>query len=296
MHGSSPSISPQRSFLFVPGDSPRKLAKAAHVRADTLILDLEDAVAPAHKAQARAAVVEALARNEFGRAEVLVRLNGPATPAFDEELRLIAAAGPAGLVIPKIESAEQVAAIDASLNQLVPDRPLALYALIECARAVVNVAAIAAVGGRLAGLILGAEDLAADMGAARTAAGAEIAYARGAVVTAAAAFGLGAIDTVFLDFGDDDGLAADARLAGTMGFRGKLAIHPRQAPIINAAFAPPAAAVAWAERVVAAAEEHATAGVGVFVLAGQMIDRPVVLAAAQLLARARSCRERDDDS
>jgi citrate lyase beta subunit len=286
--------SPRRSLLFAPGDSVHKMNKAAQLGADSAILDLEDAVAYGQKEEARAKVVAALAEIDFGRTERLVRINAPDTDMFAADLEAIAAANPDGIVVPKVEKAQQVERIDQYLQsgESSSGRPagaLRLLVLIETALGVMNVKEIAQSSRRLEGLMFGAEDLAADVGATRTEAGWEVFYGRSAVVTAAAAYGLDVIDGVYLDLNDLAGLEEDAQFAQRLGYTGKMAIHPRQVEVLNRVFAPTAAEIARAQRLLEAFQLHVAAGSGVFALDGRMVDMPLVRGAEHLLERARLC-------
>lgn len=281
----------RRSLLFMPGDSARKIEKSVEVGADAIIADLEDAVAPSQKQAARETVVAAFQRLDFGPTERLIRLNPVSTSLWEDDLAQTIAARPDGYVLPKTESAAQVQALSARLAELeaahgLPVGSTRLLALVETAMGVLMAPEIAGADNRLDGLLFGAEDLAGDMGARRSREGWEIFYARGAVVIAAAAHGLPAVDTVYIDLADTDGLAAECRLARNLGFAGKLAIHPRQVAVINHAFAPSPEEVAAAERLIAAFESRLAAGSGVFEMDGKMIDMPMVLAARKVLARA----------
>jgi citrate lyase beta subunit len=283
--------SPRRSFLFTPGDSHHKINKVAEARPDAVMLDLEDAVAVGQKEQARQTVAQALVEMDFGRAERLVRINGLATEFFAADLGMVTQANVDGIVAPKIESAGQVQQIDQALTagEGAAGRPagaIRLFVMIETALGVLNVQEIAQASPRLEGLLLGAEDLAADMRATRSKAGWEILFARSALVTTAAAYGLAAIDAVFLDLHDQAGLADDASFAQHLGFTGKFAIHPDQVKTINRVFSPSTEEIAQAERLVAAFQAHEAAGSGVFALDGRMVDRPILLAAKHLLERA----------
>ncbi len=286
--------SPRRSLLFTPGDSPRKIDKIGGLEADTIILDLEDAVAPGEKETARKIVCHVLTTVDFGRKERLVRLNATTTPFFSADLAAVSAAKPDGLVIPRVESAAGLQKIDrvlkaAEQRQGLPGGAIRLFALIETARGIMNLKEIAQATPRLEVLIFGAEDFAADVGAKRTRAGWEIFYARSAVVTAAAANDLQAIDTVFTGIRQLDGLKEDAFLARNMGFSGKLAIHPGQLATINNVFSPTAAEIAAALRLLQQAAEEQKKGSSVFTLDGKMVDAPMVLAAQRLLIRAQLC-------
>ncbi|MFB6124965.1 MAG: CoA ester lyase [Halanaeroarchaeum sp.] len=272
----------RRSLLFTPGDRPEMLRKAPRSDADVLAFDLEDAVVPEAKADARAAVGEVLADPAFEPdAEVCVRVNPDGRDA-DEDLDVIADAGgvPDVVMLPKAERADQVATLGRMLAE--HDFPVRVLPLVETAAGVLHAEAIAAADPTVA-IAFGAEDLAADVGASRTAEGTEVLHAREHVVLAAAAADVEAIDTVFTDFGDEDGLREATRFGIQLGYDGKMAIHPNQVDPINDAFTPDPADVDWAERVVAAREDAAS---GVFVVDDEMIDAPLIAQAERILARA----------
>ncbi len=284
---------PRRALLFCPGDDRRKIEKAAAIGADGAILDLEDAVAPARKDEARRAVAAALAEVEFGRCERLVRINAVGSGLEAADLAALAAAPrpPDAVVVPKVEAADHVWTVSAALEEIETERGLAagtirLLAIIETARGVVRLGEIAGADPRLAALVFGAEDLCGDVGAARSREGREIFVARSLVVLHAAAAGLQAIDTPFVDLADEEGLRADARAASDLGYGGKLAIHPRQVAPILAAFTPAEEEIASAERLLAAYAHHVAEGRGVFALDGKMVDRPHLVQAERSLARA----------
>jgi citrate lyase beta subunit len=274
----------RRSLLFVPGDDPRKIAKAAASGADCVILDLEDGVAANRKEAARETTLSSLQTLDFGRSEKLVRVNPSASELFPGDLNATLPGRPDGYVIPKVESAEQVLeAVGRTSSSGLP-----LLALIESARGVMELRGIASAHPRLAALLFGAEDLAGDIGAIRTREGSEVAWARGAVVLAAAAFSLQAIDTVFVDLGDEEGLRRESQDACRMGYSGKMAIHPKQLPAIQEAFTPTAAEIDAARRLVEVHAQNQDRGEGVFALDGKMVDWPMVRAAQRVLARARA--------
>jgi citrate lyase beta subunit len=282
---------PRRSLLFTPGDSMRKILKAAQVGADTIILDLEDAVPAERKGEARDNVVKALEEIAFDHTERLVRINATDTAWFDPDLKAVASTKIDGIVLPKVEMAEQIRRVDDYLMSAEIDSDLApgsigIFALIETALGLMNIKDIARSSERLVGLIFGAEDFSADLGATRTDAGWEILFGRSAVVTASAAFGLEAIDTVYLDFKNRAGLEKEARFARQLGFTGKLAIHPGQNDVLNRVFSPSASEIAQAKRIVEAYQTHAAEGVGVFTLDGRMIDKPIIRTAERILERA----------
>ncbi len=280
-----------RSLLFTPADSPRKMAKGATLPADAIIADLEDAVAPSRKLEARALLVHSFRALSERRALRCIRINPVGSPFWPDDLIETFAAQPNCYVVPKVESAAELHLVAQQLTRLereaaLPVGTVRLLAIVETAAGVMNLREIAGADGRLTALALGAEDLAVDTCAQRTRAGWEILYARSALVTAAAAFGLQAIDTVYTDLADDAGLTAECAAMRKMGFRGKLAIHPRQVEVINAAFTPGPAEVEAARRLIAVFEAHARAGQGVCVLDGKMVDLPIYRAAQDLLARA----------
>lgn len=284
--------------MFTPGDSIRKMKKVAQIGADAVILDLEDAVAIGQKEVARKSVESALANIDFGRAERLVRINSLETDLYASDLESIVGTAADGIVLPKVESAEQVRLVDQKISagELSAGRPpgeMRLFGLIETALGVMNIREIGQSSQRLDGLLFGAEDLAADLGAIRSKVGWEVFYARSTVIAAATAYGLAAIDTVYLDFSDLDGLEEDALFARSLGFTGKLAIHPGQVAVLNRAFSPTAAEIAEAERLVEAYQARVKAGSGVFTIDGRMVDKPLVRAAERLLERAAAARLMD---
>lgn len=286
----------RRALLFMPGDSRRKIEKGVSLGVDSIIMDLEDAVALTQKEAARRTVAEALREVDFGRCEKLVRTN-MIIPGwiYEQDVAATVAFQPDGYVLPKIESAEQVQHISHLLAEAEAEYgyepgQIRLLAIIETARGIVNLREIATSDPRLAALIFGAEDLAGDMGARRTPGGMEVFYARSGVVMHARAAGLQAIDTVYIDLtADDESLMEEARLALDMGYTGKLAIHPRQVEPIQRVFTPSTEAIVAAQRLVAAHDAHQAAGAGVFEYEGRMIDMPMVRAALSILARARAC-------
>ena len=294
MPGKPTPKSPRRSLLFTPGDSRRKINKIKDLAADAIILDLEDAVAVSVKETARQIVCQALINVDFAGTERLVRLNSPATAFFSADLTAVSRAKPDGLIIPKVESSAVLEQIDAALTETELAHnwqagTIRLLVLIETALGIMNLKEIAQSTPRLDALLFGAEDLAADVGAVRSQLGTEIFYGRSVVVTAAAAYDLQAIDTVFVDVRDLEGLKEDAILARSMGYRGKMAIHPDQIAAINDVFSPTRAEIAKAQQLLEQAALHHDSGSGVFTLDGRMIDAPMIRSAESLLERARLC-------
>jgi citrate lyase subunit beta/citryl-CoA lyase len=284
----------RRSLLFSPGDSPDLMRKAPGAGADVICFDLEDAVAPGRKDEARAAVGEVLSDPSFDPdAEVCVRLTAE-SPAADLD-GVLGGDGEDGagdgtdavrldaVMLPKVEAADRVERVAALCAER--GRDLAVFALVETAAGVLSAQSIAAADATDA-LVFGAEDLAADVGATRTDEGTEVLYAREHVVLAASAADVDAIDTVFTDFSDETGLREDAAFARRLGYDGKLAIHPAQVGPITEAFTPDPADVEWAAAVLDARDEAEREGKAVFQVDGEMIDAPLIAQAERILDRA----------
>ncbi|WP_104179957.1 CoA ester lyase [Arthrobacter sp. B0490] len=263
------------ALLFCPADRPERYAKAAE-RADTVILDLEDAVAPAAKQGARAA----LAASELPPDRTVVRLNAVGTPDFALDCAAVRGTAYRTVMLAKTESVDDIAAVRAALGDV------EVIALCETARGVVNAVDIARADGVIA-LMWGAEDLVASLGgtSSRTSAGtyrAVALQARSHVLLAAGAAGRLAIDAVYVDIAYLDGLAAEADDAVASGFAAKACIHPGQVATVRAAFAPVQAEVEWARALLAAAETER----GVFTYEGRMVDEPILRHARSVLGRA----------
>ncbi len=278
----------RRSVLFSPGDQPDLMAKAPDTGADVVVFDLEDAVVPGQKEMAREAVSTAVTDADTD-AEVCVRVN----PLGDGGRADLAAleTGPDSVMLPKVRAATDVRGLADALAEHGLDVPV--LALLETPGGVLDAPAVADVAAT-DGVLLGAEDLSAVAGCTRTEEGTEILYARERVVLAAARAGVDAIDTLYTDFEDTDGLAADAKFASGLGFDGKMAIHPAQVPVLNEAFSPDPTDIDWAERVLAARDEAEADDRGVFTVDGEMIDAPLVTQAETILERARAAGMRDD--
>ncbi len=277
----------------MPGDDRHKIETGAAMNVDSIIMDLEDGVALNRKEAARETISAALREIDFGRSERLVRTNPVGSEFFGDDIRFTIEARPDGYVIPKVESAEQVQEVSRRLSDAEstygwPANSVALLMIVETARGVVNLRNIAGSDARLSALIFGAEDLAGDLGATRTSDGWEVFYARSAVVIHAKAYGLQAIDTVYVDLRDLDGLVARTEQALYMGYSGKLAIHPRQVDPIQRIFTPGQEEIQQARRLIDAHHAHQQAGTGAFQMDGRMVDMPMVRAAEAVLARARA--------
>jgi citrate lyase subunit beta/citryl-CoA lyase len=289
-HGHAPSARDRlrRSRLYLPGNAPRFFTSAALYGADAIILDLEDAVAATEKDAARIMVRNALRCVDFAPAERMVRINPGEIGLRD--LDAVVPQQPDLILIPKCDTPEQVLEVDAHLaslrDKLHVDRPIWLMPILETARAIENAYAIASASSRVAAVTIGLEDYTADLGVQRTAEGIESLYARMALVNAAKAAGVQAIDSVYSDVADQDGLRASTLESRRLGFEGRGCIHPRQIPIIHEAFAPEAKEIQRACRIVAAFEQATAAGLGVVSLGTKMIDPPVVKRAQRTVALA----------
>jgi citrate lyase subunit beta/citryl-CoA lyase len=285
-----------RSLLFVPGDSERKLEKGISSEADVVIVDLEDSVAPANKEAARQTAANFIAtRRHATRAAIYVRVNDLATGLTDDDLAALVRVGPDGVMLPKSNGGADVQLLSAKLRVHeaeagLPDGGIKIVPIItETAAGVFAASTYAGAGARLSGLTWGAEDLSAAIGArtARDEAGRYtqvFQFARAVTLLAASSADVAAIDTVFPNFRDAAGFAAECAEAERDGFTAKMAIHPDQVPVINAAFTPSSEAVERSAAIVAA---FAAAGnPGVVGIDGKMVDRPHLRLAERLLARA----------
>ena len=284
----------RRSLLFVPGGEPRKIEKARDTGADALILDLEDAVAPEEKDRAREVVASALREGRFGESEPMVRINAPGTPQFEADIEAVVAAGARALLVPKAETAEGLARVAARLDGL--DRKpgtgetgrVRLLALVESAAGIAGVASLPRASPRLDALCFGHADFSRDMGlTAADASSGVILHARCALAIAARAARTAAIDTVFLDVRDERAFREDAALGVSLGFEGKLCIHPAQVRIVNDLLTPTPEQIDHARRVIEAWGRARAEGRGVFTLDGRMMDAPVVALQEGVLERAR---------
>jgi citrate lyase subunit beta/citryl-CoA lyase len=284
-----------KSLLFVPGDQAEKIEKAWQSDADCLILDLEDGVAPQHKAAARQIVQRALHTSRPKTLPILVRVNCDlAHQKADIEVAVDRQVS--GIVLPKTNTPTEVVAVAREIERAerekgIADNTTQLFLLIESARGLLELPSLAAADKRVAGLIFGAEDWCLDMGIVRTKAGAELEIARWNIALCARAHRLVAVDTVFADFRDAEGLLRDAEIGRRMGFSGKLAIHPKQIEVIHSAFVPTATEIADAKALVAAFDEAEIKGQGAIAFNGRMVDKPIAERARQVLLRAQQAKD-----
>ncbi|MGO9358024.1 MAG: HpcH/HpaI aldolase/citrate lyase family protein [Xanthobacteraceae bacterium] len=270
-------IRPRRSLLFMPGSNPRALEKARTLPADGVILDLEDAVAPEAKAAARTQIAGTIAAGGFGPREVMIRINALDTPWWGDDLAMAAKASPDGIVVPKVSRVEDLALVTERLASAgAPDR-VKVWAMIETALSLLHVEALSATaqspGSRLAGYIMGPNDIARETRIRMVPGRAPMLPFYTTCVLAAHAYGLEILDGPFSDFSDEAGFAAECAQSRDMGFDGKTLIHPSQIEACNVAFTPPPDEVAQARAIVAAFELPENRGRGAIQLGGRMVER-----------------------
>lgn len=284
-----------RSFLFAPGNHARKVTKVFDCRADNVILDLEDAVAKAEKVATRALVVEALKRERTCGA--YVRVNAFTTEFCYGDAVAVVGPGLDGIILPMVESREQIVAFDWLVGALERERGLSpgridIIPIVETGRGIANARAIAAAGTRVKRMAFGAGDYTLDMNMEWTPAESELEHARAEMAVASRAAGLEPpIDTVWVHINDLDGLASSAKRARQLGFQGKMCIYPPQVELVNRAFTPTEQEIAFAKRVVAAFEKAEREGSSSIQLDGYFIDYPIVYKAQRTLDAVRGIEE-----
>ncbi len=275
---------PRRSVLYMPGANERALEKAQGIPADALILDLEDAVAPDAKAEARERVCVAATSGAYGRREIAIRANGIGTPWHEDDLLAVAAAGPDAVVIPKIGSAEDVHWIERALEAAGAPDHTRIWAMLETPAAMLAAPEIAAASERLAVLVMGTNDLAKELQAAHVPGRQPLLAGLGLCLLAARATGKVILDGVYNDITDAEGFLAECVQGRDLGFDGKTLIHPSQVDPCNDTFAPTADEVDRARRIIAAFEQAEANGVGVVQVDGRMVENLHVEQARRTLA------------
>ncbi|MFJ3460369.1 HpcH/HpaI aldolase/citrate lyase family protein [Achromobacter spanius] len=285
-------IRPRRSVLYMPGANARALDKARTLDADALILDLEDAVAPDAKAQARTQVAAALREGGYGRRECIVRVNALDTPWGLDDVRAIAQAGADAVLLPKVETPAQLAALAQALDAAGAPADLPLWAMAETPLGFMRLDAIAGGHPRLAAIVMGTSDLVKDLHARHTPSRDETLLARSLAVMAARAHGLAVLDGVHLDLNDDAGLRDTCRQGRDQGFDGKSLIHPRQIAAANAAFAPTPEELDTARKRLDAWQAAQAEGKGVAVVDGALVENLHASEAERVLALAAAIQGR----
>ena len=283
----------RRALLYMPGDDRRKIEKSTTLGVDSICMDMEDGVAANKKAEARSVIAQAMQELDFGVSERCIRINSIGSGMEKQDLVAALATNPDSIVVPKIEFAEQVKWVSEHIESYELSSKLNLGSIrllvgVETAKGVLNLGEIAEADKRLEAIIFGGEDYAASIGAVRTKEAVELLYARQAVVTASAANDLQAIDIVFIDFKDPDGLRLEAEQGAGFGFSGKQIIHPNQVVPVQEAFTPSDSAIEYAKRIVESFESSQKEGKGAYALDGKMIDMPLLKNAQKVLDRARA--------
>ena len=284
----------RRTMIFLSAQKPGLIKDPLIYGADSLMLDLEDAVAENQKDAARFSLYHALKTVDYGDTEVIVRINGLDTPHWREDVRVCVAAGADGVRIAKCESAGDVIAVEKAVEAAEEEfrkekgRTL-LMAALESPKGILNAQEIAAASGRMFGIAISGGDLRRTMQVSPVRGGVELNAARGLVVLAARAAGVQCFDTVFTDLNDEEGFRAEVLLDKQMGFDGKSLVNPRQIAAVHEIYAPSEKAIPAAEKIVRAVRENAAKGVGVFTVDGKMIDIAFLPGAERTIALAKAC-------
>ena len=280
--GEKAAYRPRRSVLYMPASNERALAKARSLPVDGLILDLEDAVAPEVKEQARDNACTAARSGDYGRREVTIRINGSGTRWHEDDLRAVCAAGPDAVVVPKVESGDEVRRLVAAMESAGAPAHTELWAMVETPRAMLHSEEIAAASDRLTVLVMGTNDLAKELRAEHVPGRQPLLAGLGLCLLAARATGKAILDGVYNDVRDAEGFADECRQGRELGFDGKTLVHPGQVESCNEVFAPSAEAVEEARGLLDAWK--AGAGAGVVVHAGKMVEALHVDIARRVLA------------
>jgi citrate lyase subunit beta / citryl-CoA lyase len=280
------AIRPRRSMLYMPGSNARAIEKGRSLAADAIIFDIEDAVAVDAKALARNQIRAAIAEGGYGGKELLVRINGLGSEWFDEDVAAIARSGAHGVLLPKVESPDTVLEVEHRLAAAGAPQSLSIWCMMETPIGILRSADIAAASPRLAGMIMGTNDLALDLRCRPTPDGAAFLVSFGLCILAARAHGLAIIDAVYNDLSDDAGFEESCRCGRILGFDGKSLIHPKTIDTANRLYGPSDEEVAWASKIVAAFEAARAEGKGVIAVDGKMVEDLHVREAQRLLAMA----------
>lgn len=277
---------PRRSMLYMPGSNARAIEKGRGLAADAIIFDIEDAVAVDAKALAREQITRAIAAGGYGGKELLVRINGLGSAWHEADIAAIARSGADGVLLPKVESPETVRETVQRLDSAGAPATLAIWCMMETPLGILRSAEIAAASPRLAGLIMGTNDLALELRCRQTPDGSAFTTSFSLCILAARAFGLAAIDAVYNDLSDEAGFAESCRRGRILGFDGKSLIHPKTIDAANALYGPSAEEIAWARKISEAFDAARTQGKGVIAVDGKMVEELHVREAQRLLAMA----------
>jgi citrate lyase subunit beta/citryl-CoA lyase len=285
-------VRPRRSVLYLPASNERALEKAKTLPVDGLILDLEDAVASDAKATARELACAAAVSGAYGMRELTIRVNGLGTPWHDDDVVATCAAGPDGIVVPKVDSADEVRTLVRAMEAAGAPERTALWAMVETPRAILEAATIGSASDRLTAFVLGTNDLVKELGTLSVPGRAPVYTALSLAVLGARAAGVAVLDGVYNDVRDSEGFAAECRQGRELGFDGKTLIHPGQIETANRVFAPSADDVETAQRTIAAFEAARAEGRGVATLDGRLIESLHVEIARRTLAMADAISSR----
>ncbi|XP_060625540.2 citramalyl-CoA lyase, mitochondrial isoform X3 [Anolis sagrei] len=304
----SPSRSyiPRRAVLYVPADDERKVQKIASLNVDCAVLDCEDGVALNRKANAREKSVKALEDFEFGHTEKCVRINSVSSGLAEEDLKVILDSSvlPTSLMLPKVESVEEInwfaEKFASHLKGRARVKPMNFIPFVETAMGLLNFKAVCEetlrkgpqIGLNLDAVVFGGEDFRASIGSTSSKETLDILYARQKIVVTAKAFGMQAIDLVYIDFQDEEGLRKQSREGALMGFTGKQVIHPNQVAVVQEEFSPSSEKIKWAQELIMAFEEHQRVGKGAFTFRGSMIDMPLLKQAQNIVTLATAIKEK----
>jgi citrate lyase subunit beta/citryl-CoA lyase len=288
-----PATRPRRSLLYMPASNPRALEKAKTIPSDVLIFDIEDAVAPDAKPAARTAAVAAAGSKDYGKRELLIRVNGLDTAWCRDDVTSAATSGAAAIVLPKVNRADDVKTVADWLATAGAPPSMGIWAMMETPLGILNVREVAQSSPRLIGFCVGTADLAKDLHCAHPADRWPMLSAMQTCILTARAYDLLIVDGVHVDLADEKGLEAACRQGRALGFDGKTLIHPKQVPVANAIFGPGADEVEHARRMVAAFKEGRAKGKGLVVLDGKMVEALHVAEAERLLAQAEMIAEAD---
>ncbi|MCO5761336.1 MAG: CoA ester lyase [Chromatiaceae bacterium] len=280
------SARPRRSMLYMPGSNARALEKARTLPADSLILDLEDAVAPDAKELARKQVCEAVAAGGFGMREVLIRVNALSTRWGYEDIAMASKSGADGLLLPKVESADAIRHMEAIMRANDAPESMRIWAMMETPRSVLESQRIAESTPRMEGLVMGTSDLAKELDCAHTHERLPFMVSLGLCLLAARAAGLAILDGVYLDLNDEAGFESACKQGQELGFDGKTLIHPKQVGPCNRVFTPKPQDVAWSRRIIEAHAAATARGEGVVVVDGRLVENLHVESARRVVGMA----------
>ncbi len=285
------SVRPRRSVLYMPGSNTRALEKGRNLPADALILDLEDAVAPTQKIDARENVCNAIGNGGYGMRELLVRVNGFQTEWGLADMAAVAGSGAHGIVLPKVESADAIRMAEHVLDANGAPQDMGIWCMIETPFGVLHAERIAAASHRITGFVMGTSDLAKDVHAAHTRDREPMLFSLSHCLLIARAYGIAILDGVHLDLADDDGFYHSCKHGRDLGFDGKTLIHPKTIDAANDVFAPSDDEVTWSRRIIEAFEDAQSRGEGVVLVDGKLIEILHVEDARRTVALAEAIQD-----